>query len=86
MGQAIALATRTWRKKDGLPIIDHSIQAQSGRRGAHSSSLDSKAFRRFLQESCPNDFDLMLEIKDKETSAIRAIDLAAKDPRLVTAL
>ncbi len=81
--QAIALAARTWRKKDGIPIIDYSTQAQAGRRGAHSSSLEAKAFRRFLQESGSYDFDLMLEIKDKELSAIKALELAAKDPRLV---
>lgn len=83
--QAIELAARTWRKTDGLPIVDYSTQAQAGRRGAHSSTLDQPAFRRFLQESRAHDFDLMLEIKDKEISAIKAVELAAKDPRLVKA-
>jgi UV DNA damage endonuclease len=81
--RAIELAAGTWRKKDGLPIIDYSTQAPDGRRGAHSSGLDKKAFLKFLQESQPFDFDLMLEIKDKEKSAIRAVAMAAKDPRLV---
>jgi UV DNA damage endonuclease len=83
IAQALELAARTWRKKDGIPIVDYSTQAQANRRGAHSSSLDSKAFRRFMQESRSYDFDLMLEIKDKEISAIKAVELAAKDPRLV---
>lgn len=81
--RAIELAARTWRKKDGPPIIDYSTQAPDGRRGAHSSSLDKKAFLAFLKESRPSDFDLMLEIKDKEKSAINAVALAAGDPRLV---
>lgn len=81
--RAIGLAAATWRKKDGIPIIDYSTQAPAGRRGAHAPGLDKKAFRKFLQESRPFDFDLMLEIKDKEISAITAVGLAAGDSRLV---
>jgi len=86
IAQALEMAARTWRKKDGIPIIDYSTQAQANRRGAHSSSLDSKAFRRFMHESRAHDFDMMLEIKDKELSAIKAVALAAKDPRLVKSI
>jgi UV DNA damage endonuclease len=46
--------------------------------------LDEEHFRRFLEESRPYDFDLMLEVKDKERSALRALELARGDPRLVT--
>ncbi len=81
--EALALAARTWRKRDGIPIVDYSTQAHDNRRGAHASGLDKKAFLAFLKESLPFDFDLMLEIKDKEKSALRALALAAGDPRLV---
>lgn len=80
---ALALAGRTWKKRDGLPIVDYSTQAADGRRGAHSSRLDEPAFKKFLRASRPCDFDLMLEIKDKELSALKAIQLASKDSRLV---
>ena len=52
------------------------------RAGTHAESLDEADFARFLRESRPNDFDLMLEIKDKERSAQRALALAEGDPRL----
>lgn len=83
LARALALAARTWRKKDGLPIVDYSTQSPDGRRGAHASGLDKKAFLKFLEESHLFDFDLMLEIKDKEKSAIGALALSAGDPRLV---
>ncbi len=81
--EALALAGRTWSGEDGLPIVDYSTQSPSGRRGAHANSLDKAAFLRFIGDSRDCDFDLMLEIKDKEKSAIRAVELLAKDPRLI---
>jgi UV DNA damage endonuclease len=81
--EALALAGRTWAGGDGLPIVDYSTQSPSGRRGAHANSLDEAAFLRFIRDSRDFDFDLMLEIKDKEKSACRAVELIKTDPRLV---
>jgi len=81
--EALGLAAGTWRKRDGAPIVDYSTQAPENRKGAHSSVLDKKAFVGFLEGSRPFDFDLMLEIKDKEKSAIEAVALAANDPRFI---
>jgi len=35
-----------------------------------------------LKESKPYDFDIMLEIKDKETSALSAMEIASNDKRI----
>jgi UV DNA damage endonuclease len=43
-----------------------------GRFGQHAEWLDDEDFKTFLRESAASDFDLMLEIKDKELSALRA--------------
>ena len=40
---------------------------------------------RFLEQSRPFDFDVMLEIKDKETSALKAVEIARTDERFVAA-
>jgi UV DNA damage endonuclease len=40
-----------------------------------------KLFGRFLQETRPYDLDIMLEIKDKEQSALKAVELAQGDKR-----
>jgi UV DNA damage endonuclease len=71
----------TWRAEDGLPMVDYSTQAAGKPRGSHTVSIDLEDFQAFLAQSRPHDFDLMLEIKDKETSAERAIAVARKDKR-----
>jgi UV DNA damage endonuclease len=80
--EALAAAGRTWSAADGPPMVDYSSQAPGARPGTHAHALDEASFRDFLRDSRPHDFDLMLEIKDKERSALRARALAAGDPRL----
>jgi len=36
-----------------------------------------------LDKSKPYDFDIMLEIKDKEMSALKAIEIASQDNRFL---
>lgn len=83
---ALATAGRTWGPADGPPLVDYSSQKPGQRAGTHADSLDEADFARFLRDSQPHDFDLMLEIKDKERSALRALALAAGDPRLQLSL
>ncbi len=82
--QALAAAVRTWGPLDGLPMVDFSSPLPGGRTGQHAHTLDEAAFVAFLEESRPHDFDLMFEVKNKETSALRARDLATGDRRLVS--
>ncbi len=79
---ALDLVTPTWKEEDGLPMIDYSSQRSGERKGRHAQSIDPRAFRKFLEDTKPSDFDLMLEIKDKERSALKAIEIASGDPRL----
>jgi UV DNA damage endonuclease len=78
---AFAKISPTWRKKDGLPMVDYSVQRKEERKGAHAESIDVRDFKKFLERTKGFDFDLMLEIKDKEKSALRAVKIAAKDRR-----
>ncbi len=81
--QALAAAAETWTAADGSPMVDYSSPLPGGRFGQHAESLDEDQFRSFLRASQGVDFDLMLEIKDKERSALRAVALARGDPRFV---
>lgn len=81
--QALEISRKTWRAADGLPMVDYSSQLIDGKIGAHAQHLDEGHFVEFLNASRPYNFDLMLEIKDKETSALRALKVAAADTRLV---
>lgn len=72
--EAIKMATATWGETDGVPMMDYSSQAMGERNGKHTESIDLRKFGKFLRALGQHDADIMLEIKDKEKSAIRARD------------
>ncbi len=76
--QAIKKASLTWKVKDGLPMLDYSSQSKGERKGKHTTTLDPLLFCNFIKETQRLDFDLMLEIKDKEKSALTALKLLSK--------
>ena len=84
VGTALSILAKTWAEHDGIPMVDYSSQQEGKRLGAHAEHIVPVDFSQFLNDSRPSDFDIMLEIKDKETSANLALGLAADDPRLVT--
>ena len=63
-------------------MVDYSSQEPNGSPRQHSKTIDIDDFDLLLKETEPLDFDIMLEIKDKEKSAIKAIDLATKAGRV----
>ncbi len=73
--EALEEAGSTWGERDGPPMVDYSSQKKGGRPGAHASSLDPEDFRLFLRAVRGLDRDVMLEIKDKERSALAALSL-----------
>lgn len=70
--QAMLSASQTWQKRDGILMVDYSSQKPKTNKGTHSEHINLKQFRKFLQQSKDIKFDLMLEIKDKEKSALLA--------------
>ena len=76
--EAIRSAGRTWKKSDGLPMVDYSSQRPGGRVGSHVESIDIDDFKEFLNAVEGIDFDLMLEIKDKEESALKALQVVKR--------
>ena len=76
--EAFGLFTKTWKARDGLPMVDYSSQKVGHRMGKHVETINLEHFRRFLEETKPFDFDIMLEIKDKEMSALKAIEIHHK--------
>jgi UV DNA damage endonuclease len=76
--EVFELFTETWRKKDGLPMVDYSSQQRGKKKGRHAETLDSKHFKNFLSLTSHVNYDLMLEIKNKEQSALKAIEIAKK--------
>jgi UV DNA damage endonuclease len=62
----------TWKKKDGLPMVDYSNRISGDKRCRHVQTVDPKLFKNFIQKTTGLNFDIMLEIKDKEASARKA--------------
>jgi UV DNA damage endonuclease len=81
--ESFKITTKTWnQQRDGVPMVDYSSQEPDGLPRQHSETIDIEDFDLLLKETEPFDFDIMLEIKDKEKSAIKAIDLATKTGRV----
>lgn len=75
--------TETWdSKNDGPPMVDYSSQNPVGVPGQHAETIDLDDFAMFLKHTGRFDFDVMLEIKDKEESAIEAFKLVSNDGRV----
>ena len=82
LAAALAQAAATWRKSDGLPMVDYSSQKKGERPGSHAECIDLRDFAAFVAATDGLDFDIMLEIKDKEKSALRASRFLAKMGRI----
>jgi UV DNA damage endonuclease len=80
---SIKLVSETWKKRDGILMVDYSLQKPDARAGSHAESIKISDFKKFISQSKPYDFDIMLEIKDKEKSALKAIKAVNKDKRFL---
>jgi len=80
--EVLSSVAPSWKKNDGIPMVDYSSQEPGGRRGTHAARLDSDHFKEFLDKSRPFDIDVMLEIKEKERAANRALEMGGNDIRI----
>jgi UV DNA damage endonuclease len=74
---------KTWIRQDGIPMVDYSSPRPDSRPGSHAETIDGDDFGKFISISRPLDFDVMLEIKDKEKSALKAVEWLRSDPRFL---
>jgi UV DNA damage endonuclease len=72
---AVKQCFASWRERDGIPMVDYSSQDndEGKRSGKHTEHIDIENFNNYLKEMNGLDFDIMLEIKDKELSAVEAV-------------
>jgi UV DNA damage endonuclease len=78
---ALAEIVKTWHEPDGIPMVDYSYHRNNGLKVSHTESINIAHFKHFLATTQPYDVDIMLEIKDKEASALKAVEIAWKDKR-----
>lgn len=65
---------KTWHQNDGNQKIHYSQQNPLKRPGSHSSSIRIDEFMCFYDKLERNDIDIMLEVKDKNLSAVKCIN------------
>jgi UV DNA damage endonuclease len=63
----------TWKKEDGRVKFHYSDQDMIKKGGAHSKSVVTDNFLNYMESIKGFDADIMLEVKDKEISAIKCI-------------
>lgn len=69
----------TWGREDGSQKIHYSQQDPLKRAGSHSSTIDSEEFLKFFNQLQTTDIDIMLEVKDKNLSALKCSNLITKN-------
>lgn len=69
---------KTWKKIDGTPIVHYSSNHPTKGKGSHAETIDLDDFRNFIEMTKNYEFDLMLEIKEKEIAALKAIQIMRK--------
>jgi UV DNA damage endonuclease len=72
---AVLAAAATWCAGDGRQEVHFSTQEPGKRPGAHAQTLDVDAFTTFVDAVGDLPLDCVLEVKDKERSALRAAEL-----------
>lgn len=70
----ISECNKTWKEKDGRQKIHYSQQDPLKKAGSHSNTIKISKFIEFYESLKGQDIDIMLEVKDKNLSAVKCIN------------
>ncbi|WP_459481689.1 UV DNA damage repair endonuclease UvsE [Clostridium saccharoperbutylacetonicum] len=70
---------KTWKEKDGVQKMHYSQQDILKKPGSHSNTIEIESFVEFYKRLERDDIDIMLEVKDKNLSAVKCINSITKD-------
>jgi UV DNA damage endonuclease len=71
--EIISIVKGTWKEEDGPVKVHYSDQDMDKKGGAHSKSVITKNFLKYMESLKGLKADIMLEVKDKDISAIKCI-------------
>jgi UV DNA damage endonuclease len=74
----IALTRDTWKSGDGCQKIHYSEQNPLNKPGSHSETISLEKFQEFIKGLEGMNPDIMLEVKDKNLSAVKCLNLLAE--------
>ena len=78
----IAEANKTWKEADGKQKIHYSQQAAGKRPGAHTNTIQLETSLLFYNQLDGQMIDIMLEVKDKNLSAIKCQNATTENKRI----
>lgn len=78
----IELTRKTWKPADGRQKIHYSQQSPDSRIGAHTRTISLDPFMDFYRQVSREDLDIMLEVKDKNLSAVKCIIATTQQPHI----
>lgn len=70
---------KTWKENDGYQKIHYSQQDPLKKSGSHSKTILINEFIEFYKTLGREDIDIMLEVKDKNLSAVKCINCTSID-------
>lgn len=73
----ITACASTWKQSDGPQKLHYPQQDDGKRPGSHSATLDVEGFFQFYKQLPTQDVDIMVEVKDKNLSALKCINTIA---------
>lgn len=81
----IELCNMTWKESDGRQKIHYSQQNLAKNPGAHSDTIETAEFLKFCESLKNKNIDIMLEVKDKNKSALKCNEcLLKKNLKMIT--
>ena len=70
----IKRCAETWTRDDGPQKIHYAQQHPHKKPGAHSDTIEIATFLPFYEDVARGDLDIMLEVKDKNVSALKCLN------------
>ncbi|MFL2100211.1 UV DNA damage repair endonuclease UvsE [Desemzia sp. FAM 23989] len=80
--ECILEAGKTWKEEDGRQKVHYSQQALDKRSGAHTATIYLEPFMEFYNSLYDQTIDIMLEVKDKNVSAVKCINATRLNPSI----
>ncbi|MBP1924968.1 UV DNA damage endonuclease [Sedimentibacter acidaminivorans] len=78
----IEQCNKTWKSKDGHQKIHYSQQKPFKKAGSHSNTIKINEFIDFYNNLNNKSIDIMLEVKDKNLSAVKCINCTESDKNI----
>ncbi|WP_026885927.1 UV DNA damage repair endonuclease UvsE [Clostridium beijerinckii] len=78
----ISECNKTWKEKDGRQKIHYSQQDPFKKAGSHSNTIKISKFIEFYESVKGQDIDIMLEVKDKNLSAVKCINSITENTKI----